>query len=237
MLKLSTVPDFDPQKVPVHATDSHLPRLNEKLLTLEALELRFQSPVPIGQGDWQDDFEGLGQDLPRQRAAVLIGIVQRARGPQVLLTQRAAHMRTHSGQVAFPGGKVDPSDSSIEFTALREAQEEVGLEAGYVKILGRLPDYVTFANMLVSPVVALIEPEFTLKINPEEVARVFEVPLHFLMNPTHHQQHRLEFKGQFRSWYSIAPHEATQGAFIWGATASMIRGLYQFLVSDETMTL
>jgi hypothetical protein len=86
-------------------------------------------------------------------------------------------------------------------------------------------------------VVAWVEPDFELKINPEEVAGVFEMPLPFLMNPSHHQQHRLEYKGQIRSWYSIAPHPAMQGAFIWGATASMIRGLYQFLSSHEAMTL
>ncbi len=237
MLKLSSVPDFDPQKVPVHSTDAHLPPLVAELLTVQGLERSFRAPVPIAQGTWQDDFEGVGEDVPRQKAAVLIGVVSRADGPQLLMTQRAAHMRTHSGQVAFPGGKVDASDSSVEFTALREAQEEVGLDARHVKILGRLPDYVTFANMVVSPVVAWIEPDFGLKINPDEVARVFEVPLPFLMDPAHHQQHRLEFNGQFRSWYSIAPHKASQGAFIWGATASMIRGLYQFLSSHQAMTL
>lgn len=232
MLKLSTVPDFDAQNVPVKGTDSHLPKLHSKALTPKALELCFASPAVPRAASWQDEFEGLAEHVPRQRAAVLIGIFQRAGASCVLLTQRAAHMRTHSGQVAFPGGKVDESDSSVEFTALREAHEEVGLNAHSVRVLGCLPNYVTFANLLVTPVVALMEADFELKVNPEEVARVFEVPLLHLMNPTHHQRHELQYKGQFRSWYSIAPHAALEGAFIWGATASMIRGLYQFLSSN-----
>jgi 8-oxo-dGTP pyrophosphatase MutT (NUDIX family) len=237
MLKLSSVPDFDPQRIAVHGTDAHLPKLDTKSFTLEALERHFNSVNPTHKGSWQDEFEGVSDGSSKQKAAVLIGIVQRDGAPRVLLTQRAAHMRTHSGQVAFPGGKVDPSDSTLEFTALREAKEEVGLEPGRVRILGRLQDYVTFANMVVTPVVAWLEPDFELKLNPQEVARAFEIPLSFLMDPSNHQHHRLEYKGQFRSWYSIAPHEQLQGAFIWGATASMIRGLYQFLNFHDSMTV
>jgi 8-oxo-dGTP pyrophosphatase MutT (NUDIX family) len=167
------------------------------------------------------------------QAAVLIGLVQRHE-LMVLLTQRTADMTTHAGQVAFPGGKVDPQDRDAVAAALREAHEETGLPVHGVSVLGALPDYTTGTNFQVSPVVALIEPGFSLKANPIEVADIFEVPLSFLMNPRNHHYHQLRWEDNIRHWYSMPylDHDANgqpQERFIWGATAGMLRNLYRFL--------
>ena len=165
-------------------------------------------------------------------AAVLVPIVMR-REPTILLTERTAHLSTHSGQIAFPGGKSDADDADAAATALREAQEEVGLERGYVSVLGTLPVYVTGTSFLVTPVVALVEPGFSLRPNVNEVADVFEVPLHFLMNPANHRRHEIEIDGLARHWFSMAYSEPGRGSprFIWGATAGMLRNFYRFLVA------
>jgi 8-oxo-dGTP pyrophosphatase MutT (NUDIX family) len=164
------------------------------------------------------------------QAAVLIGLVQRAQ-PMVLLTERTAHLSTHSGQVAFPGGRADPEDLSPSHTALREAHEEVGLERGFAEVLGVLPTYVTGSAFVVSPVVALVAPDFVLRPNPGEVADVFEVPLAYLMNPAHHRHHTFEADGVRRDWFSMPYDDGAKHRFIWGATAGMLRNLYRFLIA------
>jgi 8-oxo-dGTP pyrophosphatase MutT (NUDIX family) len=149
--------------------------------------------------------------------------------PTVLLTQRPSHMSTHPGQIAFAGGKCDEGDVDAAATALREAQEEVGLEAHHVHVLGTLPEYVTGSAFYVTPVVALISPNMTLQLNTHEVADAFEVPLAFLMNPAHHRWHRHEFDGVMREWLSMPYQDGAQLRFVWGATAGMLRNFYRFL--------
>jgi 8-oxo-dGTP pyrophosphatase MutT (NUDIX family) len=157
----------------------------------------------------------------------------------VLLTQRANHMSTHSGQIAFPGGKVDPEDADHQATALREAHEEVGLAPQHVQVIGELPVYVTGTAFWVTPVIALVSPDFELTPNADEVQDVFEVPLSFLMNPANHRRHQFDWQGQQRQWFSMPYHQDRLGAnghseaverFIWGATAAMLRNFYRFLV-------
>jgi len=147
----------------------------------------------------------------------------------VLLTHRTAHLSSHSGQVAFPGGKADPGDADVVATALREAQEEIGLAAEAVEVIGTMPTYTTGSAFVVTPVVALVDPLATLVPNPHEVAQLFEVPLTFLMNPAHHRRHRVEWEGAQREWLSMPYHDGQTEHFIWGATAGMLRNLYQFL--------
>ncbi len=157
-------------------------------------------------------------------AAVLAPIVARPAGLTMLLTLRASHLRAHSGQIAFPGGKVDPGETPDE-AALREAHEEIGLEARFVEPLGWLDPYLTGTGFRVAPLVALIDPAFTLTPNELEVDEVFETPFAFLMDPANHRLDEREWRGQVRKFYAM-PHE---GRYIWGATAGILRNLYEKL--------
>ncbi len=161
---------------------------------------------------------------PPTPAAVLVPIVSRSQ-PTLLLTQRTAHLPSHAGQIAFPGGKIDPSDRDATAAALREAEEEIGLGADRVRPIGFLDRYRTGTGYTILPVVAVVEPGFTLALNTEEVADVFEVPLAFLMDPANHQRHRRPWQGRERQFFAM-PYE---GRFIWGATAGMIRNMHQRL--------
>lgn len=159
-----------------------------------------------------------------------MGIVQRP-VPSLVLTQRTAHLKTHSGQVALPGGKLDPEDADAIAAALRESQEEVGLDPSHVEVLGTLPVYITGTAFVVTPVVALISEHARFVPNPNEVAEVFEVPLPFLMDPANHRWHQFEWEGDVRNWYSMPYHQGDHHRFIWGATAGMLRNLYRFLLA------
>lgn len=161
-------------------------------------------------------------------ASVLVPIIMRER-PTVLLTERTTHLSTHSGQIAFPGGKADVSDADAAATALREAQEEVGLDPALVQVLGAMPHYVTGSAFVITPVIALVETSFVLTPNAAEVADVFEVPLEFLMNPAHHRRHVFDWEGVRREWFSMPYQDVTEERFIWGATAGMLRNFYRLL--------
>jgi len=173
---------------------------------------------------------GLG-DEPRVRvenpvpAAVLFPIVLRENCPTVLLTQRTEHLRDHAGQVSFPGGRAESVDLSPAHTALREAEEEIGLAAGHVEVVGILPDYMTVTGYRITPVVAFLTPPFSLRPDPSEVAEVFEVPLAFLMNPANHQRRSREVEGETRHFFAM-PYGRH---FIWGATAGIIVSLARAL--------
>ena len=133
--------------------------------------------------------------------------------------------------MAFPGGKRDETDADEAETALREAEEEIGLERGRAEVLGRMPTYTTGTQFIVTPVVALVQPDYRLTLNPHEVADAFEVPLEYLMNPAHHRRHAIVFNGARREWFSMPYEDAGIERFIWGATAAMLRNLYRFLAS------
>jgi len=157
-------------------------------------------------------------------AAVLFPIVLHP-VPTVLLTQRTAHLRDHPGQISFPGGRVEPDDPSPIHTALREAQEEIGLPAEQVEVVGYLPEYRTGTGFRVIPVVAFVQPPVVVVPDPFEVADVFEVPLTFLLDPLNHQRQSMHYRGRQREFYAMPYGER----FIWGATAGMIRSLYERL--------
>lgn len=158
-------------------------------------------------------------------AAVLVPVVDRQPQATVILTQRTAHLKKHSGQVAFPGGSIDAEDASPEDAALRETAEEIGLDAAHIAIVGRLADYRTGSGYRIVPVLATVAPPFDLAINPDEVADVFEVPLSFLMNPENHRRESRVWEGHERFFYTMPYGER----FIWGVTAGIIRGLYERL--------
>jgi 8-oxo-dGTP pyrophosphatase MutT (NUDIX family) len=222
---MSKLPAFDPKRVPVFQVDAHLEAVPAEHLTPEALQARFANPPT-----WQPELVRERKFMNRTpaQAAVLVGLVMRDE-PMVLLTQRPAHMSTHPGQIAFAGGKCDEGDANAAATALREAHEEVGLDARHVQVLGTLPEYVTGSAFYVTPVVALISPAMTLQLNTREVSDAFEVPLAFLMNPAHHRWHRHDFEGVTREWLSMSYQDGEQLRFVWGATAGMLRNFYRFL--------
>jgi len=159
-------------------------------------------------------------------AAVLVPVVARSE-PVVLLTQRTPDLRSHSGQVAFPGGKIDPGDASPQAAALREAAEEIGLDEKFVESIGYLDLYLTFSGFRILPLVARIDPGYRLSINPGEVADAFEVPLDFLMEPANHQRLKRDWKGIERQYYAMPFGER----YIWGVTAGILRNLYERIYS------
>lgn len=166
-------------------------------------------------------------------ASVLVPIVDRGQEDPadltVLFTRRAAHLKDHSGQVSFPGGRVAPEDPSPEATALREAREEIGLDPVRVEVLGRMPDYHTRTGYLITPVVGIVTPPFELQPDAGEVDEVFEVPLAFLLDPANHQRQSREWQGELR-WFYAMPY---QQHYIWGATAGMVVNLYRYLVQGR----
>lgn len=180
---------------------------------------------PRGDHDLDPDGFAVAPATPHRPAAVLVPVIDRAAGVTLLLTKRAAHLRDHSGQVAFPGGKVDPEDTSPIDTALREAREEIGLEAGAVRPLGYLDPYLSGTGFLVIPVVGLVTREARLHPNPAEVAACFEVPLPFLMDPARHVVRSAAWKGRTRYFYAIPFEEH----LIWGVTAGIVHNLYERL--------
>jgi 8-oxo-dGTP pyrophosphatase MutT (NUDIX family) len=222
----------DPRAIPVVGTDAHLPPVQGAALQAPALRARFARPP-----DWQPEIPGDGRVFAGRdpaHAAVLVPLVQRDDGLHVLLTRRTDHLRDHAGQISFPGGRSEPEDGHPEVTAMREAQEEVGLPQDRVDVLGRMPLYTTVTSYVVTPVVALVHPPFDLTLDSFEVAEAFEVPLAYLMDPAHHRRHVFTFEGgqrQFLSmpWTRQAPGEEAREYFIWGATAAMLRNLYRFL--------
>lgn len=164
----------------------------------------------------------------RRAASVLVPIVSRPEELTVLFTRRTAHLKNHSGQIAFPGGGAEAGDPHAEATALREAREEIGLDPARVELLGRLSDYHTRTDFRVTPVVALVAPPFELRLDAHEVDEAFEVPLTFLLDPANHQRHAREFQGRSVPYYAIAYRDY----YIWGATAGMLVNLYRYLAAE-----
>lgn len=166
---------------------------------------------------------------PLMPAAVLVPVVAYGEGERVILTKRTAHLSNHAGQISFPGGRVDREDPDVIATALRETEEEIGLDRAHVSILGALDAYVTGTGFVVVPVVGLVRPGFTLLPAQHEVAEVFEVPFGFLMDHRNHQRHKGVFNGVERQWWAMPYREH----YIWGATAGMLRNLHELLHGDH----
>lgn len=229
---MSRPPILNPQLVPVTGIDADLPPVPAQALTPQALRARFAA-APAWQTEIPGDGGRFGTREPAA-AAVLVPLVMHEQGLQLLMTRRTDHLRAHAGQISFPGGRTEPEDGSVVETALRETEEEIGLDRGHIEIIGQLPIYTTVTSFEVTPVVALVHPGFRLKLDAFEVAEAFEVPLQFLMTPAHHQRHRFEYAGgerQFLSmpWHGLDAAGQPREYFIWGATAAMLRNFYRFL--------
>jgi 8-oxo-dGTP pyrophosphatase MutT (NUDIX family) len=198
---------------------------------LDPLEAHDPAHADARGGPITSDFDlgkayGPGEvDIPLTPAAVLIALVERDHGLSVILTRRSDTLRRHTGQVALPGGRRDPGETPWQ-TALREAHEEIGLEPRFVSVVGLSTPYRTGTGYLITPVVGFVRPGFTLVANPDEVADIFETPFGFLMDPTNLEEHERELpSGEKRRFYAYT-HE---DRFIWGATAGMLRALYDRL--------
>jgi 8-oxo-dGTP pyrophosphatase MutT (NUDIX family) len=216
-----SAPPFDPRLLPVDSVAGEAAVAAERL-TPQWLRRRFAEPP-----DWLPEVADESRTpVPRPtRASVLVPLVQRAAGLTILFTERTAHLSSHAGQISFPGGRRELSDTSPIETALRETEEEVGLERRHIDVLGTLPDYHTITGYCVTPVVGLVAPPFELRADPAEVAEIFEVPLAFLMDGMNHQRlSALRPEGR-RHFYAM-PYER---CYIWGATAGMLRNLFHFL--------
>jgi 8-oxo-dGTP pyrophosphatase MutT (NUDIX family) len=175
-------------------------------------------------GGSSSDFDLNPEAAPLTRslrpAAVLVGVLAGSTGARMILTKRASHLKHHPGQIAFPGGKQDDSDASLEATALREAQEEIGLPPDRVRVIGRLPAHETVTGFLMTPILAEVA-HFTPAPDAGEVEEVFTVPLAHLLNAAHYTIQRRQWRGQWRAYYAVpwGPY------YIWGATARILRGL------------
>ena len=179
-------------------------------------------------GDHRLNPDLMPADLEYRDAAVLIPVVAREPAVTVLLTVRTATLSAHAGQIAFPGGKIDATDLNPAAAALREAEEEIGLDRSAVEPIGYLQPYLSRTGYRIYPVLGRVEPGFRLTLNPQEVEETFEVPLAFLMSPENHRRASLIFRGKPRQFYEM-PFE---GHYIWGVTAGIIRGLYERIFDE-----
>jgi len=191
-------------------------------LSRELIAASLRRPAPLPEYEHDDLHRVAIQPGVRvTEAAVLVPLVNRHDGIQVLLTQRTGHLRDHGGQVSFPGGRVEPGDADREATALRETQEETGLAADRVHLLGRLPGYEIPSGFRITPIVGWVEPPFDVVPDPFEVADIFEVPLAYFMDPANYQRRQFHFRGRHRHYLAIP----WDGRYIWGATAGMLHSL------------
>ncbi|SPE35206.1 NTP pyrophosphohydrolase [Burkholderiales bacterium] len=213
-------PEFEAQRGPA---------IDAARLTPQALRARFLEPRAwrVEQGGDGDLF---APDQPLRPAAVLIALLERGDGLQVLFTVRSSRLQDHAGQISFPGGRLEPGEVSAVDAALREAHEEIRLEHALVEVLGTMPQYLTISGYRVVPVVGLIGPGAELHADPLEVEEYFEVPLSFLMNGANHQRRVVLQDGRRRCVYSME-YFGRRRYLIWGATAAMLRNLYRFLLA------
>jgi 8-oxo-dGTP pyrophosphatase MutT (NUDIX family) len=234
-------PILDPRRVPLDMSEpERAPALPPQRLTVAEVRRRFSDPRPWTPEFVDDSFRIDG--APLRPAAVLVPLIDRPQGVTLLLTLRSEALLKHSGQVAFPGGRVDHSDAGVVDAALRETQEEIGIEPAAIEVLGEMPPYQTGTGYLITPVVGLVDPAVTLsslRLEPAEVADVFEVPLVFLMDPANYQRRLFSWKhddAEFQRRFFTMPWRPDpaleQEYFIWGATAAMLRNLYRFLAAE-----
>ena len=213
--------------------DIRPPGLRERIAAL----LRDSRPeeefaFPYATSFTREQIETFQKFLPARlsRAAVLVPLVDRPEGLNVLLTLRASHLKKHAGQISFPGGRMEPSDAGPWEAALRETREEIGLEPHYVSRAGYLRDHLVISGYRVTPVVGFVQPDFTLQLDRTEVEEVFEVPLEYAIDPRHHVARERHFAGMSVTGYDIV----YEGRQIWGATAGMLITFARLLQGSTT---
>ncbi|MDY3330627.1 MAG: CoA pyrophosphatase [Pelistega sp.] len=223
-------PSFNPQTQSALQANHGLAVLPEEHMSIAFIQEALSSPQlvsldPIIEG-WNSEKRLIHAQHPYAEAATLMPLVETAQGIEMLLTRRAMHLKKHSGQISFPGGRIDKEDASAAAAALRETFEEIGVPAEHIQLLGQLPDFFTGTGFLMKPFVAKLSPDYALAINQDEVDEVFSVPLSFLLNPNNHFLHEAPVEnGVLRQYFSMPWRDY----FIWGATAAVIRNLYYVL--------
>jgi 8-oxo-dGTP pyrophosphatase MutT (NUDIX family) len=193
-------------------------------MRIDELRRRLARRTPPAFSIYADD-DAQRHESAATMAAVLVPIVHRPDALTVLFTQRTTHLKAHSGQISFPGGRAEPSDPTPEFTALRETQEEIGLAAERIEVLARLPEYLTRTGFRVTPVIGLLTPPLDLAPDDREVAEVFEVPLEFLLNHRNYRRESRELQGRQARFYAVEFNQRR----IWGVTAGMLVNLCHYL--------
>jgi 8-oxo-dGTP pyrophosphatase MutT (NUDIX family) len=189
------------------------------------LEKALHRDTDYGDHRLNPDMSDWASQTALRDAAVLVPVVDYGDEASVILTKRTEKLRSHSGQISFPGGRIDPTDTSPEFAAMREAEEEIGLSPDFIEVVGRMPDYVSGSGFRISPILSVVKPGFQLTINEDEVDDAFEVPLSFLMNEANHNRESRVWKERERFFYTMPFGER----YIWGITAGIIRVVYERL--------
>lgn len=226
---------FDPQTQPIVPTPQDLPPLAPATIQLDFICSAFCRVV-----HWQvepvftDSFHIETQDLTNTiEAAVFFPLVQRADGLYVLFTRRASHLYDHAGQISFPGGRIEPGDRDAVAAALRETQEEIGVDPKFIRLIGAQPSFLTSTRFTMKPIIGVLQPGFSICPDSTEVAEVFEVPLSFLMDPSHHHLHLANLPGGGHRYYFSMPWGPY---FIWGATAALVRNFYHYLAAAQNQS-
>lgn len=229
---LALRPIFDPEAVPhdpsFESAQARGAAIRPAELRPPALRQRFSAPPPW-QPELRADMRVFFPEREPRIASVLMPLIVHGGEINVLLTERTAHLHDHAGQISLPGGRVDEADADAIATALREAHEEIGLLPAQVDVIGTLPEYLTATGYRVTPVIGLIEQPFTPTLDAFEVSEIFEVPLAFLMDPVNHERRIVQVGNTGRTFYAMPYMKNGRRYFIWGATAAMLRNLYQFL--------
>jgi 8-oxo-dGTP pyrophosphatase MutT (NUDIX family) len=209
-------------------TDNVMPSATQNLIEIENRLTTYRQHIGEAFGDHVLNPHYKNAD-PLRPAAVLLTLIDREDGPQVLFTRRTDHLAHHPGQISFPGGHVDDEDDSPETTALRETEEECGIIRTKINVIGRINTYLTGTGFSVTPIVGVIRPPFDMTADPVEVAEIFEVPLSFIMDPRNHQRETRIFDGD-QKWYTYAMPYLDY--HIWGITAGILRNFYE-IIADE----
>lgn len=228
-----TRPPFDPEAALVVERGSANDAIDPRLLRADALRSALRTPRPWA-AEPTDEARWATGLVPTPAAVLVPLVVATPEEPlRVLLTKRTAHLHDHAGQISFPGGRVDEGDADRRATALREAEEEVGLAPTAIEIVGAMPEYLTGTGFTVTPVIGMVAGPVIARPDPFEVAQVFEVPLPFLMNPANHEKRAVRWTDangeQVRHFYAMPYPDGAARYFIWGATAAMLRNLYHLL--------